>query len=181
MAEPFLKDNYFSHGVVSLIDYLPEEGATGIVMNNCTDYMLSDLLEGTQPEVDLRVFCGGPLGLDRLYFVHTLGSDIVPGAREYSPGLYVGGDFDAVLDYINCGFDTNGIIRFFIGYSNWAPGQLDAKYEKAHGHRLRVQILMQTYSGAKPTATGTAPCAHSAKHTARGSCCHATPRITKCR
>ncbi len=53
-------------------------------MNNCTDYMLSDLLEGTQPEVDLRVFCGGPLGLDRLYFVHTLGSDIVPGAREYS-------------------------------------------------------------------------------------------------
>lgn len=125
VAEPFLKDNDFSHGVVSLIDYLPEEGATGIVMNNRTDYMLSDLLEGTQPEVDLRVFCGGPLGLDRLYFVHTLGSDIVPGAREYSPGLYVGGDFDAVLDYINCGFDTNGIIRFFIGYSNWAPGQLE--------------------------------------------------------
>lgn len=125
VAEPFLKDSYFSHGVVSLIDYLPEEGATGIVMNKRTDYMLSDLLDGIQPGTDLRVFCGGPLGLDRIYFVHSLGSDIVPGAREYSPGLYVGGDFDAVLDYINCGFDTEGAIRFFIGYSNWTPGQLE--------------------------------------------------------
>ncbi len=62
VAEPFLKDNYFSHGVVSLIDYLPEEGATGIVMNNRTDYMLSDLLEGTQPEVDHESILRRPPG-----------------------------------------------------------------------------------------------------------------------
>lgn len=125
VAEPFLRESYFNHGVVSLIDYQPGEGATGVVMNNRTEYHLSELLDGVEHRQDIPVFCGGPLGQDRLYFLHTLGSEIIPEAREYTSGIYVGGDFDAVISYINAGYPIDGCVRFFIGYSNWAEGQLE--------------------------------------------------------
>lgn len=125
VAEPFLRESYFNHGVVSLIDYIPGEGATGVVMNNRTEYQLSELLEGIEHRQDIPVFCGGPLGQDRLYFLHTLGSEIVPEARKYSSGFYVGGNFDAITSYVNAGYPVEGYVRFFIGYSNWSEGQLE--------------------------------------------------------
>lgn len=85
VAEPFMREGYFNHGVVSLIDYVPDEGATGVVMNNRTEYLLGELLEGIETKARIPVFCGGPLGQDRLYFLHTLGSDIIPNARSYAP------------------------------------------------------------------------------------------------
>ena len=42
IAEPFLDEDYFTRAVVSVIDYIPDEGATGVVMNNRTDYQMCD-------------------------------------------------------------------------------------------------------------------------------------------
>ena len=125
VAEPFLKESYFNHGVISIIEYASDEGATGVVMNNRTEYMLSELLDGVSPEADQPVYCGGLLGLDRLYFIHTLGPDVIPDGRPIGNGLYVGGDFDSVIEYINSGYPADGNIRFFIGYSSWGAGQLE--------------------------------------------------------
>lgn len=130
IAEPFMKESYFNHGVVSIIDYIPDEGATGVVMNNRTEYMLDELLDGIHTDADIPVFCGGPLGQDRLYFIHTLGPDIIPQARAYAPGLFVGGEFDAIIAYINAGYPTEGNVRFFVGYSNWVEGQLEREIEQ---------------------------------------------------
>lgn len=125
VAEPFVKECCFNHAVVSIIDYVSTEGATGVVMNNRTEYLLGELLDGVEAQEDIPVFCGGPLGQDRLYFIHTLGPDIVPRARRYAPGLYVGGDFDSIIGYINQGYPAEGAVRFFVGYSTWCEGQLD--------------------------------------------------------
>lgn len=130
VAEPFLKESYFNHGVISIIDYLPTDGATGVVMNNRTGYGLSELLDGLETDIDIPVYCGGPLGQDRLFFIHTLGRNIVPKAREYAPGLYVGGDFEAITNYINAGYTIDGCVRFFIGYSSWSAGQLEREIEE---------------------------------------------------
>lgn len=130
IAEPFMKERYFNHGVVSLVDYVPDEGATGVVLNNRSEYMLDELLDGVDPTTKVPVFCGGPVGQDRLYFIHTLGPEIVRGTRMYAPGLYVGGDFDSVIEYVNAGYDTEGIVRFFVGYSNWVEGQLEREIKK---------------------------------------------------
>ena len=131
IAEPFLREPFFTHSVVSIIDYLPEEGATGVVLNNATEYHLADLLEGVRPESNVPVFCGGPTGQDRLFFIHTLGPDIITDARPYGDGIYVGGSFDDVVEYVNDGYQTEGTIRFFLGHSNWADGQLEREIE--HG------------------------------------------------
>lgn len=125
VAEPFIDRTCFNHGVLSLIDYNPEDGATGVVLNNRTEYMLAELIEGITAGTPIPVYCGGPTGQDRIYFVHTLGPDIIPDARPYADGLYVGGSFDAAADYVNGGYPTDGYIRFFIGYTNWVEGQLE--------------------------------------------------------
>lgn len=129
VSEPFLEEDCFSHSVATLLDYEPRGGAMGVVLNHRTPSLLADVLDSDAGvRVDVPVYCGGPLALDRLYFLHTLGSDIVPGSRpSYADGLYVGGDFDAMIDYINSGYTIDGCVRFFVGYSSWEAGQLESE------------------------------------------------------
>lgn len=124
VAEPFLRDNYFSHGVVWLVDYAMGEKAMGIVLNHPTGYTLQQLVPDVTRRDDIPIYCGGPMSCDRLYFVHTLGS-IIDGAREVADGLYIGGDFKQMLSYVNSGYPYEGCLRFFLGYSGWDVGQLD--------------------------------------------------------
>lgn len=131
IAEPFLRESYFSHGVITVIDYVPRDGATGVVMNTSSGYNLDDLLDGVKVTEKIPVFCGGPLGQDRLFFIHTLGDDILPGARRFCDNLYIGGDFGAMRDYLAAGYPTAGCVRFFIGYSCWGEGQLEEEINRA--------------------------------------------------
>ncbi len=127
VAEPFIERSIFKHGVMTIIDCDPMEGATAVVMNNPTEYMLHELLDSIRPDLEIPVFCGGTTGQDRIFFVHTLGPDIIPGAREAADGLYVGGSFEAAAAYVNAGYPVGGCIRFFIGYTNWVEGQLEGE------------------------------------------------------
>lgn len=125
VAEPFMDESIFTHSIISLLDYEPEGGAIGVVLNRQSHSNLSDLIDDLEINCDIPVFCGGPLAMDRVFFMHTLGSDIIPGAREFMPGVYVGGDFDAMIEYINSGYRTEGVVRFFVGYSSWDRAQLE--------------------------------------------------------
>ena len=123
VAEPFLGESYFRHAVISLIDNDSKTGIMGVVMNHGIELSLSEIVEGVK--TDVPVFCGGPLAQDRVYFIHNLGDTLIADSTEYAPGLWIGGDFDSALDYVNKGYPTDGCIRFFLGYSGWDNGQLD--------------------------------------------------------
>ncbi len=125
VAEPFLREEYFHHAVIQLIEYVPGGKAMGVVMNRKTGHMLQSLIDGVNVETPIPVYCGGPLSCDRLFFVHTLG-DLIPECQPLGDsGLYISGDFHVMLDYINSGYPVDGYIRFFVGYSGWSVGQLD--------------------------------------------------------
>lgn len=124
VAEPFLRETYFNHAVIVLVDYEPGTPAMGVVVNNPSAYTLQEIVDGVRVESPIPVYCGGPVGSDRLYFLHTLG-DLVPEATRLGDGLWLGGDFDALFDIINDGYPVDGHIRFFLGYSGWTPGQLE--------------------------------------------------------
>lgn len=127
VAEPFLREGYFNHAVITLVDYSRETGALGLVMNNRLESrLLGKMIDGITREDDIPVFCGGPVSSDRLFYLHTLG-ELFGDSTQVSPGLYVGGDFSAVLDYVNSGYALEGRIRFFVGYSGWEPGQLEGE------------------------------------------------------
>lgn len=124
VAEPFLRDVHFMHSVVCMVDCDSAASSMGIVMNRPTGYTLQGLLEDVKRPDEITVWCGGPMSCDRLYFLHMLGP-LIPNSREISPGLFIGGDFNAMIDYVNSGCPIDGCIRFFVGYSGWSPGQLD--------------------------------------------------------
>lgn len=142
VAEPFLREQYFNHAAICLIEYEVGLPTMGVVMNRSTGYKLADLME-LDPEVgDIPVYCGGPLSCDRLYFLHSLG-DIFPEARQIADRLWVGGDFDTMRDYINSGYPTDGLVRFFIGYSGWDAGQLE---NELHDHVWAVTDIPQGHN-----------------------------------
>jgi putative transcriptional regulator len=129
VAEPFLREEYFNHGVISLIEYELGKSAMGLVLNKPTGYTLGDAIEGINDEVDIPIYCGGPLSCDRLFYLHSLGNEF-NGAKQIADNLFVGGDFQQVKDYVNMGCDTDGKMRFFVGYSGWDPHQLEEEISK---------------------------------------------------
>lgn len=129
VAEPFLRERYFHHAVICLVDYEPRGTAMGIVLNNRTSYTLQDLLPSVTVKTPIPIYCGGPMSCDRIYFMHTLG-ELIPDSREISPGVYIGGDFEAVLSIVNDGYAVDGHLRFFLGYSGWDTEQLDGELLK---------------------------------------------------
>jgi putative transcriptional regulator len=125
VAQPFLSEMWFNRAVISMVDYNKTRGAAGVVLNNQMKCKLDEVLDGVDSKANAPVYCGGPVSHDRLFFIHTLGPDIITGARQYAHGLYIGGNFDDAINYINHGYPMEGYIRFFIGYSGWSPGQLE--------------------------------------------------------
>lgn len=129
ISEPFLRERYFNHSVICLTEYEKGKTAMGIVLNKTTMFHLQDLIETITTEEDIPIYCGGPLSCDRLFYIHTLGN-IIPDSVKIIDGLYIGGNFDNIINYINCNWDTNKYIRFFIGYSGWDINQLDEELLK---------------------------------------------------
>lgn len=124
VAEPFLREEHFNHAVISLIEYDRSRSAMGLVLNKPTNYTLGEAIQGIDDNVDIPIYCGGPLSCDRLFYLHTL-PDEFPGSQPLSKDLYIGGDFDAIKRYLNMGLPTEGLIRFFVGYSGWDGRQLE--------------------------------------------------------
>ncbi len=124
VSEPFMTDRYFSHSVIALVDYNRDATSMGIVMNRALNYTVGQLIEGFDDSVDAPIFCGGPLSPDRLFYIHRLGN-MFSGCQQICPGLWIGGDFGQMKEYVAEGNPTEGLLRFFIGYSGWEARQLD--------------------------------------------------------
>jgi putative transcriptional regulator len=124
IADPFLKDPNFLRAVVLLCEH-QTEGSFGFVLNRPLKNTLDELI----PELEghpIQVFDGGPVQKDSLHFLHQL-PDEIPGGQEIVPGVFWGGDFDAVITLLQEGRMDPDKIRFFIGYSGWGEGQLNTE------------------------------------------------------
>lgn len=124
VAEPFLSDQYFNHAVITLIDYAPQTSVMGIVMNRTSGYTLGQMIEGFDDDTDIPIYIGGPMSRNRMFYIHRLGN-IFSGSVEIMPGLWIGGDYGEVIQYVRDGYHTDDMMRFFIGYSGWDAGQLE--------------------------------------------------------
>ena len=126
VAEPFLRDEYFNHAVITLVEHGSGEASMGLVLNKPSGFTLGEAVEGIDDDVDVPIYCGGPVSTDRLFYIHSLCREI-PHSRKLTDDLYIGGDFERVKAYVNMGLSTEGRIRFFVGYRYMgcgaAPGQ----------------------------------------------------------
>ena len=127
IADPFLKDPNFMRTVVFLTEH-KEEGSIGFVLNRQYENTLDELL----PEIEghkFPVYYGGPVQMNTIHFLHRY-PDEIPGGVEVMKGVWWGGDFDSLIRLINSGGIDPDKIRFYIGYSGWGTGQLEAEMQE---------------------------------------------------
>ncbi|MDG5799016.1 YqgE/AlgH family protein [Marinilabiliaceae bacterium ANBcel2] len=122
IAEPFLEGPYFSRSIILLTEHT-KEGSIGFVLNKATDIYPDEIIEDL---LNFRgeLFVGGPVASNTLHFIHTLGK-LIPGSKKITSSIYWGGSFEDVKELINEGTASRSSVRFFAGYSGWAPGQLE--------------------------------------------------------
>jgi putative transcriptional regulator len=127
IAEPFLPGNYFSRSVVFLVAH-SEKGTVGFILNKEIDFEIRDIFPDF-PDFDAKVFLGGPVSTDSIYYIHKLGKQI-PGSINVFGDLYWGGDFESLKSQISGGLIRTDDIHFFLGYSGWDAGQLEGELKE---------------------------------------------------
>jgi|TARA_B100001564_G_scaffold159345_1_gene133940 putative transcriptional regulator len=122
IAEPsIIGDISFNRSIILLVEH-GNNGSIGFILNKPMNLNISDLI----PEIEsnLKIYNGGPVQQDNLYFVHKI-SDLIPESIMISEGLYWSGNFEYVLKLIKKGEINKNDIRFFLGYSGWDSNQLN--------------------------------------------------------
>jgi putative transcriptional regulator len=127
ISEPFLWDYFFKRSVVLLAEH-NEEGTFGVIVNKPIKAKFNEVVRDF-PEFNSKVYLGGPVQSDSLFFIHTLGEEI-DNSLEIIPGIYWGGDIERVREMIELGLIKPQQIRFFVGYSGWAPKQLEGELDR---------------------------------------------------
>ena len=122
ISEPFSNDVYFKLTIV-LLTLNDEEGAVAFILYKQVEMSLNDLF-GEDIDFNASVSIGGPVSIDRVDFLHTLG-DKIPDSKHIIDDIYWGGSFEVVLSLIKANIISENQIRFFLGYSGWNKGQLD--------------------------------------------------------
>lgn len=122
ISEPFLQDENFSRSVVLLCEH-NEEGSFGLVFNKPSILRLGEIVEDLE-FLDAEVYVGGPVEQNTLHFVYV-GEKKLEGSIQIGEKLWWGGDFQELVEGLKLGVIPLETIRFFLGYSGWAPDQLD--------------------------------------------------------
>ena len=130
VAKPRLLDPNFVHTVILLCDHDEKEGTLGFVLNRPSGNALPDVLQGEHGFLGRRdpVFVGGPVGLDQLAILHREAG--MPKSMEVLPGVFVGGEAQALGDRVRESRTPQDRIRFLVGYAGWGEGQLAREMEE---------------------------------------------------
>ena len=120
-------DSYFKKSVIGLCEHR-KDGSVGFILNKTVNMNISDLIADF-PEFDSKVNFGGPVATDTIYYLHNVG-DLLDGSTEIVRGVFWGGDFEKLKFLIRSELIKPENIRFYVGYSGWDEGQLQAELDE---------------------------------------------------
>lgn len=118
LADPSLRDGTFNRSVILLTNHTPDLGASGLILNQPTGQVVSDLLTGKEFAAlrQLAVHTGGPVSRDQLTFSSFWWTR--------KSGLHWALRISAEQAAIHAS-RPGRIVRAFLGYSGWSAGQLE--------------------------------------------------------
>lgn len=125
IATPFSSNDIFSQAVVFLIEH-SEEQSVGLFLNKMLPPPIYKDVNRTLP-FQLPLQLGGPVGMNELFYLHSLGEKI-PQSEELLPNVFVGGDWEIMQEYISQKNSLNEV-RFFMGYCGWGANQLQKEFD----------------------------------------------------
>jgi putative transcriptional regulator len=130
VASPKLVDPNFFHTVVLLVQH-NQEGALGLVLNRPLQTTVQEMWQEvgeSDCEIDQPLHQGGPCEGPLMVLHGTRSSAEI----EVSDGVYFCTSRERIEALIEEGGDDlggNGV-KFFVGYSGWTAGQLEAELEE---------------------------------------------------
>ncbi|TDS12151.1 YqgE/AlgH family protein [Sphingobacterium paludis] len=123
LSEPFMLDTNFERSVILLCDHDDQNGTMGLVLNNKSSLLLSDVIQEVE-NPNFPLYVGGPVNMEALFFIHNIPEKIEGGLPLFDD-IYFGGDFEQALFLLNDSIIDTTNIKFFIGYAGWNVGQLN--------------------------------------------------------
>jgi len=126
VSKPFLHDPYFKRSVVFITEH-NKDGTVGFILNKPVDISINEAIEEF-PDFNSKLFIGGPVQRDSLYYLHTMGNTI-SDSIEVAKGVFWGGNFEVLKVLIESNKINPNELKFFMGYSGWDSEQLEKEME----------------------------------------------------
>lgn len=127
ISEPFLPDPNFERTVVLLCEH-NEDGSVGFVLNKPSILKFDEAVEEVS-DFSPTLYVGGPVQQDTLHFIHRTPDDL-EGSIQVTDEIFWGGNYEQLITMINTKVIAPEDFKFFLGYSGWAPGQLDEELKQ---------------------------------------------------
>lgn len=129
IAMPSLADPNFKQAVTLIVEH-NKDGALGLILNRPLTVTLQDSLTHLPPLPGLKrqqVHFGGPVELDRAWFLHGY-SEISEEGLKIGSRLLLSSSVEVLRQVVEChALDPLFFFRFFIGYAGWGAGQLESE------------------------------------------------------
>jgi putative transcriptional regulator len=139
ISEPFLPDPNFERSVVLICEH-SEQGTLGFMLNKMAEITLGDVVE-EMAEFNAKIYVGGPVEQNTMHFLHRSGHRL-DGSFALPEGISWGGDFDSLKFLVNTKQIDCEHVKFFLGYSGWAPKQLQREIKEKSWIVYKPESLM---------------------------------------
>lgn len=141
VAHPQLTDPNFA-GTVVLAVRVDEGGPIGVILNRPTTITLDSVYPGRADVAGRKdlVFFGGPVHPDALLFTFRSATR-PPQGMLVAEDIYISG-YSLVLDELLKHPENAAEQRFFVGYSGWAEGQLEAEIKQGGWYVLPLDMAV---------------------------------------
>jgi putative transcriptional regulator len=126
VAQAELRDPNFKDSIVLVMNNIGPAPA-GVIINRPTSIAVSRLFPDLErlAQLDDKVYFGGPVEIANVSFL--VRADAAPEhATEVLYGVYISTNQELLRKLLGRDKPMDGL-RIFIGYSGWAPGQLEAE------------------------------------------------------
>ena len=133
VAKRALDGPHFGQSVVYLVEH-GEDGTLGLIVNRSSDINLSEALPDIEDKQETAhvLHYGGPVGLPMILML-VRSESATEGMAYVADNVYISAD-RRVLDEILAAKKPESEVRFYIGHSGWAAGQLDFELARDSWH-----------------------------------------------
>lgn len=144
ISEPFTNDFYFKRSIIFLIDHHDKEGSFGVIFNKKLAIPFNEIVKDF-PYFEGDVYLGGPIAMNQIFFIHTVG-ELIPDSHKICKGIYWSGNINTVKSLIKIGLIKKHEIRFYIGYAGWDVGQLKEELQRNSWlvGKIPLKLLLNT-------------------------------------
>ncbi|MDX9891671.1 MAG: YqgE/AlgH family protein [Bacteroidales bacterium] len=140
ISVPFYNDPFFNRTVVLLVE-CSENNCVGLIINQQIKFKINQIIKDI--DIDEHIYAGGPVMHNNAFGLHNY--PYCEDCSEIVKNVYLGYN-DRLISILEKRFDSSVKYKFFIGYSGWAPNQLE---EEIH-HQMWVvsradeQLILHT-------------------------------------